>query len=236
MVNFEEQKILIVSPHIDDEVIGCGGLIAKVKKHGGKVYVIYLVNGDTKDFSQQGVSKRSERMQELESVSKYLHLDDYELVFKKNKWHLKLDKLPQLSLVNIIEREARLSIEKIKPTIVLSTHPDSYNQDHRAAAWATFTACRPSARSLKHQPSMVLSYESPADQWSLEKVLTPNFFVELSNSDLRKKVKALRLYKSQLREHANLRSPKSITGMAVIRGAQSGCEFAEAFYCHRFLA
>ena len=38
--NLKNKRLLVISPHADDEVLGCGGLISKVKKEGGKVFVL----------------------------------------------------------------------------------------------------------------------------------------------------------------------------------------------------
>ncbi|MCH7951812.1 PIG-L family deacetylase [Patescibacteria group bacterium] len=236
MLALKGQKLLIIAPHPDDEVIGCGGLIAKMKDAGGKVYVLFLTVGDTKDFSSNGFSSKRERIREIEAVSKYLNLDDYSIAFGGNSHHLRLDQEAQLELISAIERGSPLSIEKLQPTIVMFPLATNYNQDHRAAGQAAFAACRPASRQYKYQPQMVFSYEVAADQWNLEKLFTPNFFATLSTRQLKKKIAALKLYKSQLRQRANPRSPKALHSLATLRGAQSGSNLAEAFYCHRFLA
>ena len=44
-MNFGEERLLVIAPHPDDEVLGCGGLINKIKSEGGKVYVQILTMG-----------------------------------------------------------------------------------------------------------------------------------------------------------------------------------------------
>ena len=235
MLDLKKEKVLIIAPHVDDEVIGCAGLINKVKESGGRVYVLFLTNGNTKDFSKTGVSSFKERHNEVEKVARYLKFDDFEIAFNGSDQHLRLDKMSQFRLINLIERGAKISIESIKPTTILTPSQVSYNQDHRAAAYATFASCRPACRKLKHRVHTFLLYESPADQWCIERKFTPNFFLEMTRKQVDNKLHALKLYKSQLRNSSNPRSPDSIVSLARLRGAQSGGVFAEAFYCHRFL-
>ena len=42
----ENERIIIFAPHPDDEILGCAGLIQKVLKKKGKVWIVYLTNGD----------------------------------------------------------------------------------------------------------------------------------------------------------------------------------------------
>lgn len=233
MLTLKKQKLLIVAPHPDDEIIGCGGLIAKMKEAGNKVYVLFVTVGDTKDFSSNGFSSKKERLREIEAVASYMKFDDYHIAYGKNSHHLRLDMESQLELITMIERKSPLSIEKLNPTIVMFPTATNYNQDHRATALAAFAACRPASRQYKHQPQIVFSYEIAADQWNLEKLFSPNFFTTLTSRHLEKKIAALKLYKSQLRQRANPRSPKALQSLASLRGAQSGSSLAEAFFCHR---
>lgn len=234
MTKVNGQRLLVIAPHPDDEVIGCGGLIARVKQEGGKVFVLFLTNGDARDYSKAGFSTQVEREKEIEKVAKFLRFDDYHIAFGGNSYHLKLDQLPQLELISAIERDSPVSIEKIKPTVIAAPHFTSYNQDHRAAANAVFTACRPANRKDKFQPNTLLTYELPQDKWSLESNGNPNYFVELSHDQLEKKVFALKLYKSQLRVKANPRSPSALKSFAVLRGSLCGSPFAEAYNCLRY--
>ena len=57
MLNFKNERLLVISPHADDEILGCGGLISKIKKDGGKVYVLIfnvgsVIKNDTKDSTK----------------------------------------------------------------------------------------------------------------------------------------------------------------------------------------
>jgi LmbE family N-acetylglucosaminyl deacetylase len=235
MVNLKNKKILIISPHPDDEVIGCGGFIAKMKELGSKIYILFLTNGDTKDFSKNGFSSKNERLTEIEEVAKYLKYDDYHVAFGTNNHHLRLDHYAQLELISMIERKSPISLEKLKPSIVMFPNATNYNQDHRATALASFAACRPSSRQYKHQPEMVFSYEVAADQWNLEKLFSPNFFIRISSQQFKKKIASLKLYGSQWRQRANPRSPKALEGLAALRGGQCGVHLAEAFYLHRIV-
>jgi len=229
----KKQKLLVIAPHPDDEVLGCGGLIKKIKDAGGKVYVLFLTVGDTRDFSKKGSSTGKERKKEIEKVAKLLKFDNYHLVFEGDDYHLKLDLVGQKTLMGIIERESVVSIEKVKPTIVAYPSPGSYNQDHRIARIATHAALRPSATSDKHVVQMVLSYEEPADVWRLQNQPEPNLLVPLTKNEFNSKIAALKLYKSQLRPFPNPRSTKAIKALATLRGSQCGQEFAEGFRLYR---
>lgn len=236
MFNFKNQKLLVIAPHPDDEAIGCGGTIAKVKQEGGKVYVLFLTVGSTKDFSKIGKSTLFQREREVKHVAAFLQFDDYHIAFPGDKYHLKLDIIGQHRLMDVIERESSVSIENIKPTMVAFPSFASYNQDHRIAAVATHAALRPAAKDSKHFVETVLSYESPADEWRIEQSLLTNFFVSLEQQHLDAKLQALKRYRSQLRAGSNPRSLDNVKIMAMTRGSQCGSTYAEAFTAYRISA
>jgi N-acetylglucosamine malate deacetylase 1 len=234
MIDLRGQKLLILSPHPDDEVLGCGGLIKKIKNAGGKVYVLFLTVGTTEDYSKSGKSTDTERMAEIEKVAKFFDYDDYAVAFSGGEYHLRLDTLPQKELIHAIERGSRISIDKIKPTIIATTHPNDYNQDHRVCAQALFAATRPTPQTLKASPKLILGYESTVTaQWASVPTYNPNFFVSLNKTELEAKIKAMALYASQLRSDGHQRSASGITAAAEYRGFLAGEQFAEAYFSYR---
>src|SRR3990167_4538917 len=126
VANLKDETLLIVSPHPDDEVLGCGGLIKKIKDQDGKVFVLFITVGDTQEYSKKGVSNGHERISEIEKVAKFLKYDDYQILFEGNTFHLRLDSIPQIELVSKIEE----SLNRIRPTIVAMPQSQDYNQDH----------------------------------------------------------------------------------------------------------
>ncbi len=234
MVNLRGQTLLIIAAHADDEILGCAGLINKVKEASGKVFVLFLTNGTTYDFTKKGISTEEERAGEIEKVAKFLGYDGYHIAFPGNKFHLRLDELSQKDLMDEIER-GPTSLESVNPTILAFPSLGDYNQDHRRAAQAAFASCRPIPGMNKKIPGIVLSYEHTTGGWGISSEGNPNFFVPLSTQDMKKKIEALNLYKSQVRKNPHPRSAEIVQALAKLRGALCGAEAAEAFYLHRLI-
>jgi LmbE family N-acetylglucosaminyl deacetylase len=235
-IEWSSQRVLVIAPHPDDEVIGCGGLMSRVKRVGGEVYVQFMTVGDTADFSAAGWSTASERQVEIDQVTAHFKLDGYHVAFPGSDHHLRLDASPRHELITMLERDSPLSLTALAPTVVLLPDRTSYNQDHRVTAEAVITALRPGDAAVKHQPSIVLGYEEVADGWTAEPLTPPEFFVELEEQDLDHKLNGLALYASQTREHPSTRSDTALRSLAAVRGAQSGSPWAEAYHCLRFRA
>lgn len=234
MKRYSREKLLIIAPHADDEVIGCAGLIQKIKKNGGRVHVLFLAVGDTQDFSATGMSTGDERLQEIESVVERLHIDSYDIAFRGNDFHLRMDMVGQQKLIDLIERKSPVSIETIKPTIIAFPSLVSYNQDHQAAALAAHAALRPSHKQ-KHFVSTVLTYENPAERWRLRHDSEANYYVPLTSREMNIKLTAMKLYKSQDRPTPNPRSVPLLKAWAQVRGGQCGAAYAEAFVAYRVI-
>lgn len=236
MLDIRKQKLLVIAPHPDDEVLGCGGLIKKLKDAGSKVYVIFLTVGETDDYSGRGNSSARERIKEIEKAAKFLRYDDYRIAFPGNDFHLKLDQVPQKDIMYEIEKGKGISLDTIKPTIVSTPQLSDYNQDHRAAAEAVFAATRPAPDSTKPLQKIVLGYEPVAtSNWWDTSSRSLNMFIELTDKDLSAKLKALRLYSSQVRTGHHPRSIASIKHLAYFRGLQAGAKAAEAFFSYRII-
>jgi LmbE family N-acetylglucosaminyl deacetylase len=191
--------------------------------------------GTTKDFSAAGGSSSHQRIHEIEQVASYLHLDGWHIAFPGDAYHLQLDHMPQQRIIHAIEQGPFLSLEHLRPTILAFPTLDDYNQDHRAAALAAFTACRPNVRARKYTPYLLLSYYTPSYTWSpTHSSGPPNFFVELSEKEMEEKTTAMNIFRSQRREMGNPRNSETLRALATVHGSAIGAPFAEAFFCQRF--
>lgn len=236
MLVMESVTALVIAPHPDDEIFGCGGTIHRWKASGGKVYVLYMTVGTTADFSAKGCSTAEERTEEIARVARFLDLDGHAVAFPGDQYHLKLDTVPQRDLVHAIERGGDISLQALRPDVVLAPSAADYNQDHRVVSLATITAARPGPRAYKSFPPLVLTYELPYHQWNVADSLpTPGLFVALEPADLAAKVAALELYESQLKSPDAPLSVHGVEALAAYRGLQCGAAAAEAFQLERLV-
>lgn len=236
MLKFESMTALVIAPHPDDEIFGCGGMIHRLKSTNNKVFVLYMTVGTTADFSARGQSTAEERIAEVEQVARLLDFDGYAIAFPGDEYHLKLDAVPQKDLVHAIERAGDISLQGLRPDIVLTPSSADYNQDHRTISCATMTAVRPGSPRYKSFQPLVLTYELPYCQWHLADALpTPSLFVSLETADIDAKLAALELYKSQLKAPESPLSLHGVRALAGYRGLQCGAAAAEAFQIKRFV-
>ena len=67
---------------------------------------------------------------------------------------------------------------------------------------------------------------------SLDEEYFPNWFENIEK-ELKTKIKALKIYKKEMRQWPHPRSSRGIKALAEWRGATSGCKAAEAFILGR---
>lgn len=232
---FAKQRLLVISPHADDESFGCAGTIAKIKDLGGEVYILVMSVGDLKHYDGRNEPVKGDtRRSEFEKVAKFLKIDGYDIAFTDSESHLRLDKIPQRDLMSIIERDSSVALDRINPTIV-ALPAISYNQDHVATFKAGFTACRPHDPNIKSFPRIVLSYDNQTLFWNVDyDKFHPNFYVDISDY-LDIKMKALSLHRSQLRHSPHHCSIENMEYLARTRGHEISVLAAEAFVCHRIV-
>lgn len=228
------QRVLVISPHPDDEAYGCAGTIAKIKSLGGEVFVIVATVGTLDHYNAEAGDTRMQtvlaatRLAEFRCVMDMLKVDGWEVLFSDDEVHMALDTLPRKELVRLIERDARLAIETVKPTMLLIP-ATSYNQDHEALHRACMTATRPGSRAERHFVPIVLAYDNTSLFWSPEQEkFHPNFFVDIEEF-LPVKLAALRSHASQLRDSHFHGSPEGLELQTRLRGREISCESAEGF-------
>lgn len=228
LIDLKNERLLIIAPHADDEILGCGGLISKIKDAGGKVYVLIFNVGAVHKKDQIKFTQIWKK--ETAAAMKYLKIDDYDLIFSSDNDNRFLDIKPIHTLIETIEITSKVSLKKIKPTIVAIPTNHSHHQDHIRVFEASIAALRPLGNSNSR---LILSYEAPEhSKWSTNGVFEPNFYIDIEK-ELDRKIVAFYKYHNQIK--IGIRDKATIKSQAEYRGHDVGKKFCEAYYIHRFV-
>ena len=229
------QRLLVIAPHADDECFGCAGTMARIKHLGGEVYVIVCSVGDLKHYDGTSSEVAGQtRAHELAEVMTFLQVDDWDILYRDADTHLRMDAIPRRDLIAKFERESKLALDRLKPTM-LAIPVGSYNQDHEAVFRAAFTAARPGDPSIKPFQRLVLGYDNTSLFWSLEREkFHPNFYIDISDF-IEHKLQALTMHQSQMRNAIHHSSVQNVEYTARVRGREVSVEAAEAYMLFRQL-
>jgi LmbE family N-acetylglucosaminyl deacetylase len=225
----KNKKILIVAAHPDDEVLGCGGTVARLVNEGYEAYTLILGEGITSRDQIRNQKKRETEIlmlkKNIEKAKKILGIKKtYVFDFPDNRF----DSVPLLDIVKKIEEIKK----KIKPNIIFTHYEKDLNIDHQITCRAVMTATRP---VIQETVKEIYSFEiSSSTEWSYPLSFSPNVFFDISKT-VDKKLKAMEQYTSELCEYPHPRSIKAIGIKAQNWGASIGIKFAEAFFCIRNL-
>lgn len=222
-----KKSILVVASHPDDEVLGCGGTIAKHVAEGHRVTVVFMTNGESSRSEADNQKNISTRNQDCKKALSILGVKDYmNFDFPDNM----MDQVPLLEVVKSIED----TIQKFRPSIIYTHFSDDLNIDHRITHEAVLTACRP--QSWSPVKSIFLFEVLSATEWNSnsKNKFNPNKFIDISNY-WPTKHSALNAYRKELRPFPHSRNIKTIKALAVYRGATVGFKKAEAFQVERIL-
>lgn len=212
----DNMKVLVIAPHPDDEVLGCGGTIARHVLYGDEVFLCIATNAYTPDWSEEFIENRK---LEIEKSCKLLGIKKTYLL---NFPTAKLDTIPQKDL----NKSLMDIISELEPQVVYIPFNGDLNKDHRLIFEASLVATRPLNSSVRR----VLAYEvlSETEWGSSIEVFIPNVYFDIS-STLGKKVSAMNAYISEIRQYPHPRNQDVIKALAIKRGSESGLKFAEAF-------
>ena len=217
-----KKKILVLSPHADDEILGCGGFISKYSRKNYQINILILTNankGAPEIFSPNEIEKIRN---EAKIANKLIGTKN---LFFENLPGLNLNNYPLYKISNLIE----IYIKKINPEIILIPSSIDIHDDHKIIYRAAKVAMRPNKK--KSDLKKILSYEVLSEtEWNEDSnSFNPNYYVSLKKSDLNNKVKAFLKYKSQVQKYPHPRSKEGIINLSKVRGSQVFMEYAEAF-------
>ena len=204
-------KKLIIAPHVDDDVLGCGGIIDK------DTFVLYCGLNESDLVDRPSMKMR---LDEAEKAAVYL---GHSYILLENK-------VNNYTIPDLIAPIEKL-INDLTPEEVYIPYP-SYNQDHRVVYEASLVALRPHDNNFFVKK--VFTYEQPHvflwdNSHQINGCFKPNYYKPI---DIKRKIKAYELMETQVR---TFRSSKMLESMAQLRGSQSNLEYAEAFQILRFV-
>ncbi len=219
-------RVLVVAAHPDDEVLGCGGTIAKAIEHEAEVFVLFLGEGvsarfpigeyDNKNFHSQSIQRK-------DSAKRALACLGITRVAYGERLCCQFDSIPILSIIKEIEA----AIDEFKPDILLTHNPSEVNIDHRITYRSVETACRPTSSNC---PQEIYTFEIVCSgSWTFDSSFKPNTFVNISKY-WGKKMEAWDCYADgESRPFPFPRSIEGLTALSRYRGMASGQDNTEAF-------
>ncbi len=214
------ETVLVLAVHPDDETLGCGGTLLKHKSQGDLIHwlIVTSISVDS-GFTQQQAEKRAE---EIEQVAKLYNFDSIEQL---NLPPAAVDTLATGKLIQVFSDV----INKIKPTIIYLPCPFDVHSDHRVAFEAIYS-CTKAFRYpfIKRIYLMETLSETEFAPPFPGQTFTPNCFVDISQFiELKQNIAAI--YKSEMGVYPFPRSPESIKALAMCRGSNANCKYAESF-------
>lgn len=227
-----EDRVIVFAAHPDDEVLGCGATVAKHVAAGDSVDVVILAEGLT---SRDLERNQMVRAKELDVLQKTALMANAELGVKNVEFlgfpDNRMDEIPLISVIKQIERIK----ERVQPTVVYTHFPADLNIDHRITAEAVMTAFRPQPS----EPLKVMAFFEVLSStnwfWKNPSLsFSPTFFVDV-DSYIEKKIDALKVYASEMREWPHSRSIEAVRHLAGLRGSDIGVPNAEAYALARWV-
>jgi LmbE family N-acetylglucosaminyl deacetylase len=215
-------NILVIAPHPDDDVIGCGGTLSHLAASGQQITILYLTSGDAGDATVEKKILSDIRESEAEKACAILGISSYEFLHFPDG--------------NIQENEETLTIitEKIRqyqPGVLFIPHENDGHRDHRISYTLTMEAVwRAAANSHQHTTGAmwkvptILAYEV----WT---PMTTISYTEDISDVIEKKTHAINAHSSQLK---NVRYDRAMIGLHEYRAATTRTgQYAECFYAVR---
>lgn len=215
-------NILVVAPHADDEILGCGGIISKYLRAGANVYIVIITNasvGAPELFSAdfiQGLRTEGLNSHAFLGVTKTIF---FEFPAPRLETH------PSYQISNELSKV----IAEYAIDTMFIPHRGDMHKDHAVVFNASLVAARP----INNCPvKEIYAYETLSEtEWAPpfgDDAFIPNVFIDIAD-DIPNKVKAMQYYGSQLKNYPHPRSIEIMESLAKFRGATVGFKFAEAF-------
>lgn len=220
------KRVIVVSSHPDDEILGVGGTLLKHKFKGDELAWLIITGIDeTIGFTKEKVSTRETEISKVEECV------GFSKVYRLNYPTMSLSS----STVNEMIPKISAIFHEFEPEVIYVMNRSDAHSDHRY----TFSAVSACTKSFRHPYiKMVLMYECISETEFApqlpENTFVPNYFVDISGF-FKRKLEIMKIYESELGKHPFPRSNRNIESLATFRGASVGVKYAEAFQLIKFI-
>lgn len=212
-------EILIVAAHPDDEVLGCGGLIARRSRQGGRCHVLILTDGSGGRYDGATAAAHRQNTAKANALlgSASVRVEDFP--------NQGLETVP----VTTIARRIEDHLQRVSPRAVYTHHAGDLNRDHAVACEATLVACRPCpGQGVREIYSYFVASSTEYNGGRAETAFVPNVFEDIEGA-VETKVAAMAAYDTESRPFPHPRSAESLRAHARYWGLNVGLAWAEPF-------
>lgn len=211
-------RILVVSPHPDDETLGAGGTILKMKDNGHQVYWLNIT--DILPDNGWSDTQIKHRQDQIRQIRQFYRFEDF--------YNLKLPttKLKSLEEGTIIS-EIKKVYDKVRPEWIMIPGQYDAHSDHRVV----YNCCMAAAKSFRApyiKRITTMEILSETDYGFQNEKFVPNMFVDITDY-LDAKINAMKIYDTEVEEVPFPRSFENIESLASVRGGCCSIRYAEAF-------
>jgi LmbE family N-acetylglucosaminyl deacetylase len=206
--------VLCIAAHPDDEVLGCGGVLAQHLANGEPVTIVIVCEGESLRYGPEGVGQRAHIQQ---AAARLGGASVRHLAFPDQA-------LDTLRLTDLIAPLVKI-VHEVRPRIVYTQHGGDVNRDHHILFQAVLVATRPTEAFIE----AVYAFDAASStEWAFPRTFVPDTWVDIA-ATLEKKLAAMACYESELRPYPHPRSLKALEYRARAYGNQVCLEAAEVF-------
>lgn len=219
-------NVLFISPHPDDETIGCGGTILKNREKGNKIFWLIMTCGLEKNgFSIDEIENMDKQVERVSSI--------YGFNYTK-RLNFPTTKLETLPIRELVEAFSEILI-KLKPEVLYINHRGDVHTDHKIVFDAVWSCLKPFKYPFIKE---IYAYETVSEtEFSppyKSRAFVPNVFCDISDY-LSEKLEIMKVYESEIKPHPHPRSLENMKALAMFRGATISVKYAEAFMCLKLI-
>jgi N-acetylglucosamine malate deacetylase 1 len=215
------RNVLVVAAHPDDEVLGVGGTIPRIRACGGRVTVLIVTDGSSTQYpGDDDVPIR--KADQLHAANEILGTD-----------HLVRWEFPDMRLDSVEHHQLNRAFEELirgeRFDTVFVHNVDDVNLDHRRIHHSVLVATRPLPGQPVHR---LLSYQvNSSTEWggrTERTIFAPNVFVDIGDT-IERKLAAMAAYTDEVRPYPHPRSIQALRERAAVYGTEVGFSYAEPF-------